>query len=811
LPAEWTDIAAMVGKQGVLSPKRSLQIIRQVAYSLEIASKKGQAACQISPEALLIRRDGRVRLALPDPNEKGPDNKDPGVHAAASPCAGSTNLDDYRAPEQAGGRHAADVRSQIYSLGCTWYFMLTGQPPFNASSRTYDLRDSAETSLPDPRGVNPEVSEAVLRLLRQMTAKQPSHRHPTLQALLADLTATSSVSNATVLEPLADPAVSRVLAKKAVAAKDELAVVEDEGSESFDDKQKSSRTRNRSKGPPPAEADRNVARPQVTSAGVLPRRRDQSLADERPKRDYTLPFYLGVGAVLVLIALGIVLLVQEFGTSFGRVEDEQMGNPFVHRAGVAKNAGSADLKPDQAVNSTIGDGQPSGDQAGSGTEAANVGITANTLIGGKNLSPETWARLKQEAAFLPGWATQPRPTDALVTFTVKPDSSGKNLFATLNQALDEVPVKGALIKLAGKGPFLLFPAKIIDKVRLVIEPESFADPAPVIALQIPNDSAASHFVEVSNTTLELRGVHLVLDGEGLSADPDDAVLSTVASDLFLRNCSLSVTGMSDARLSALKIAGTVTRSAEKTGRAPRVLIENTRIQGNKLTAVAINSDRVDVALWNSLIWSGKAEAIRFGNAVASDDDPLRSLHLASTTLCSRNCAVQIAGDARQPVRTSIELLNSLVASPAAGKNSSLLIMEGWNENQQEAACGTQITWQASASLYTGWKKLIQVNTGDRSVATSSPAEWLAAWQDASPEGIPAIQTDPWPDMPVGDIEWAGNEALAPQTLAKQYVQTDEGGRPGCQTERLPVNPMTFQRKRRSKVKRPSDGISVPVR
>ena len=811
MPADWTDIAELVEKQGALSPKRSLQIIRQVTYSLELAKKKGQANCQISPETVLIRSDGRVKLAPPGPHASSLGDQ---VDTSIAPPAGSTTNDDYMAPEQAGGSTAADVRSQIYSLGCTWYFMLTGQPPFPVGNRTYDLRDDTETSLPDPRGLNPEVSEAILRVLRQMTAKQPSTRHQTLQDLLADLSATSAVSNTTVLEPLAESAPARVLAEKPAFADETLARVVDEenqGPESFAQTQKSSRTLKRSKGPPPAAAASDAASAHVAGVPALPRQRDLSLADEKPKHDYTLYFYLGVGAVLICIAVGIVLLVQEFGTSFGHVEEERMSNPFAPREVGARNPGNAALNPDEAANTSIGGGELPADQAGSGAEAVSVGKTSNTIIGGQNMSPETLARLKQEAAFLPGWATQQRRTDALVTFTVKPDSSGKRLFATLNEALDEVPAKGALIKLAGRGPFPLSPAKIVDKTRVVIEPENLTDPAPVIALHIPDDSTESHFVEVANTTLELRGVQLVLDGEGLSADPDDALVSAVASDLFLRNCSLSVTGMSDARLSALKIAGTVTRGKTQAKTAPRVLIENTRIRGNKLTALTINSDRVDLALWNTLVWSGKAEAIRFGNAVAGDDDAPRNLRLASTTLCSRNCAVQIAGDARQPVRTSIELLNSLVAAPAAGKNSSLLIMEGWNENQQEAACGTQITWKATASLYTGWNKLIQVNSGDRSVATSSPAEWLAAWQDSSSEDTPAIRTDHWPDMPVGDIEWAGNEALAPQTLAKQYVQTDEGGWPGCQTERLPVTAMTFQRKRRSKVKRPSDGINVPAR
>jgi hypothetical protein len=287
-------------------------------------------------------------------------------------------------------------------------------------------------------------------------------------------------------------------------------------------------------------------------------------------------------------------------------------------------------------------------------------------------------------------------------------------------------------------------------------------------------------------------------------------LSAVASDVFLRNCSLSVTGLSDLRMSALKIAGSVSRSKSKVGTAPRVLIENTVIRANHLTTLAIDTDRVDLALWNTLAWSGKAAVIRFGTAIA-DDDVARNLRMASVTLCSLNCAVQIGGDASQPVRTSIELLNSLVASPTRRKGSSLLVMEGWNENQQEAACGSQITWKSTASLYTGWTKLIQLNSRDRAVATSSPSDWLATWQDESPDATATIQADRWPDLPIGDIDGAGYEALAPQTLGTHFVKTDEGGWPGCQTERLRPAAIRAANKKPANVKRPGDGTFVPER
>ena len=765
-PADWTNVAALVGQYGALSPQRTLEIMRQVTIALGYSKERGIVHSPIRPENLLVRRDGTVKLADIDPARSREDD------AGSSPT-----MVDYLAPEQSGDSHVADVRSEIYSLGCTWYFMLTGQPPFPVASLTNKLRAHAQTPLPDPRSLNPEVPEALCGILRQMTKKQPSKRHQTLKQLLADLQTAGLVSNAIVPEPLADAAPARVFTEN-------LALAEDKVSESSKGTAKSSRAVNDATKQRPAPAD---AAPEATPR-VLRRNRRQLLETERRKRDNTLLFYVFVGSLLFCIVVAVIWLVQDSGTGFGPAENERMSNPFV-RDPFAKNSGKWAAKKGENSNSSIGEGPSSSDQGSSATSITDLGSVSHSVISGQDAgrasSPDIEARLEQEAAFLPGWVMPPRRAEALITLTVKSGGSGNRQFATLQRALEHVPADGALIKLAGSGPFPLYPVKVTDKTRIVIEPENPTAPAPVIVLLVPEDSAESNFLEVSSTTLELRGVHLVLDGEGLSAAPDDALLSAVSSDVVLRNCSLSVKGTPDSPMSAVKIAGTVSRSNAKSGRAPRVLIENTVIRGNNLTSLTINTDQVNLALSNTVAWSGAATAICFGPTAPGDADFARNLWMASTTLCSQTCAVQIAGDAGQPIRTSIELLNSLVASPQGGKASSLLNMEGWNASQQQTACGTLINWKSTASLYTGWKTLIRLNPGALSAA-SDAAQWLAAWHDRSADAAAAIRADRWPDLPIADIYWAGLETLAPQTVGKQYVATGEGGWPGCQTERLPA-------------------------
>ena len=86
---------------------------------------------------------------------------------------------DYMAPEQARNSKLADIRSDIYSLGCTWYQMLTGEPPFPEGSLTNKLQAHALKPLPDPRDLNENVPEGLFAVLQRMTAKKPEDRYQT--------------------------------------------------------------------------------------------------------------------------------------------------------------------------------------------------------------------------------------------------------------------------------------------------------------------------------------------------------------------------------------------------------------------------------------------------------------------------------------------------------------------------------------------------------------------------------------------------------------------------------------------------------
>jgi tetratricopeptide (TPR) repeat protein len=96
---------------------------------------------------------------------------------------------DYMAPEQARDSGQADIRSDVYSLGCTFYHMLTGRPPFPEGSIPEKLFKHHEADPPDVRRVNPDVTLPVVYVLKRMVAKKPANRYQTPAELLEDVAA----------------------------------------------------------------------------------------------------------------------------------------------------------------------------------------------------------------------------------------------------------------------------------------------------------------------------------------------------------------------------------------------------------------------------------------------------------------------------------------------------------------------------------------------------------------------------------------------------------------------------------------------
>ena len=181
---EGLNVRELVERKGPLPLAEAISYTLQAAEALAHADAKAVVHRDIKPSNLLITPEGRVKLI--DMGLARLRHVDP---AAADLTASGVTLGtfDYISPEQARDPRNADIRSDIYSLGCTFFYMLAGQPPFPEGTVLQKLLQHQGDQPPDIRQLRPELPEESGQILRKMMAKDPRHRYPSAAELVADL------------------------------------------------------------------------------------------------------------------------------------------------------------------------------------------------------------------------------------------------------------------------------------------------------------------------------------------------------------------------------------------------------------------------------------------------------------------------------------------------------------------------------------------------------------------------------------------------------------------------------------------------
>jgi WD40 repeat protein len=187
---EGTDLARLVKEKGPVPFAEASTYIHQAALGLQHAHEHGLVHRDIKPPNLIVSGSGRdscikvLDLGLARLQRAG---TAPGAASALSTGNAASlvtpvgavliGTPDYMAPEQALDFHHADARSDIYSLGCTFYFLLTGQPPFPGGTVVQKLWRHQQAPPPDPERA--DVPAPLLAILHKMLAKRPEDRYQT--------------------------------------------------------------------------------------------------------------------------------------------------------------------------------------------------------------------------------------------------------------------------------------------------------------------------------------------------------------------------------------------------------------------------------------------------------------------------------------------------------------------------------------------------------------------------------------------------------------------------------------------------------
>jgi serine/threonine-protein kinase len=181
------DLDYYVEQKKQLSAAEAAALINQAARALAHMHEKGIVHRDIKPANFIVaQQNGQASMKLIDLGLARQKNDDELRIARAGTALGTV---DYMAPEQAKDSTSADVRSDIYSLGCTWYHLLAGRPPFPDGDLADRIQQHAEVEPPDVRQFNPQVTVAMVKILQRMMAKDPTCRHQIPTELLQDLSA----------------------------------------------------------------------------------------------------------------------------------------------------------------------------------------------------------------------------------------------------------------------------------------------------------------------------------------------------------------------------------------------------------------------------------------------------------------------------------------------------------------------------------------------------------------------------------------------------------------------------------------------
>jgi len=183
------DLSRVVHDDGPMSPERAVECILQVARGLEYAHAAGIVHRDIKPSNLMLDSQGKVRIL---------DLGIARVEATAEAPTHGTNTDltrtgsilgtvDYMPPEQALNTRKADQRADVYSLGCTLYFLLTGRPVYGGETVMERLVAHREHLVPSLRKACPAAPAWLDQVFQRMIAKRPDERIQSMTAVISAL------------------------------------------------------------------------------------------------------------------------------------------------------------------------------------------------------------------------------------------------------------------------------------------------------------------------------------------------------------------------------------------------------------------------------------------------------------------------------------------------------------------------------------------------------------------------------------------------------------------------------------------------
>jgi formylglycine-generating enzyme required for sulfatase activity/serine/threonine protein kinase len=176
---EGHDLDQLVKRNGRLPVAHACNFIYQAALGLQYAHEKGMVHRDIKPSNLILSRHGKKPVVKILDFGLAKANREGSLDKSLTHEGQMLGTPDYIAPEQSLDAQKADIRADIYSLGCTLYYLLSGSPPFSGAS-LYEVLRGHHSLEPTPLNVlRADVPTDLAVVIAKMMAKDPAWRYQT--------------------------------------------------------------------------------------------------------------------------------------------------------------------------------------------------------------------------------------------------------------------------------------------------------------------------------------------------------------------------------------------------------------------------------------------------------------------------------------------------------------------------------------------------------------------------------------------------------------------------------------------------------
>jgi serine/threonine protein kinase len=173
---EGEDLAKVVKAHGPLPVANACFYAQQAAHGLQHAFEKGMVHRDIKPQNLILARESRKHIVKVLDFGLAKATREKGTEHELTGAGKMLGTPDYIAPEQTLDAASADIRADIYSLGCTLYYLLAATPPFKGKSLFEILQAHHSVQAKPLNQVRPEVPADLAAVVAKMMAKAPEER-----------------------------------------------------------------------------------------------------------------------------------------------------------------------------------------------------------------------------------------------------------------------------------------------------------------------------------------------------------------------------------------------------------------------------------------------------------------------------------------------------------------------------------------------------------------------------------------------------------------------------------------------------------